>query len=102
MLFKRNEKRLTDLISHKFLHGSRKSQTQVTSLEKLSATFSHKRLISLLVRTLRNEGKRENSVTENWATDVALYLKGKQEMTYEKISNLSYAACLGAQSCPTL
>ena len=60
MLFKRNEKRLTDLILHKFLHGGRKSQTQVTSLEKISATFSHKRLISLLVRTLRNEGKREN------------------------------------------
>ena len=48
---------------------------------------------------MKEKGK---TVTENWATDVALYLKGKQEMTYEKISNLSYATCLGAQSCPTL
>ena len=37
--------------------GAGRVKTQMTSLEKISATFCHKRLIFLIVKTLKNEGK---------------------------------------------
>ena len=37
--------------------GAGRVKAQMTSLEKISATFCHKRLIFLIVKTLKNEGK---------------------------------------------
>lgn len=38
--------------------GAGRVKTQMTSLEEITATFYHKRLISLIVKTLKNEGKK--------------------------------------------
>lgn len=77
MLFKRNEKRLTDLILYKFLYGGRKSQNTNDKPRENNCNFLSQKADFPHSETLKNEGKKGKLCDRKWATDVTLYLKGK-------------------------
>lgn len=58
MLFKRNEKRLTDLILYKFLYGGRKSQNTNDKPRENNCNFLSQKADFPHSETLKNEGKK--------------------------------------------